>query len=461
MRRADVVMDDGRMDLLEAGWKEQSFGFDQMLGMVRRQIALVLAVMVAAFLLGAAYIVISPPLYTATASLYADIGSAAGTDAQAVFALDNHVELVQSDRTALAVIDELDLGSVFVSNLGLVGRTVADLRRRLGLDALEELPEDDQEEQLIRAVRSGLDVRRVGNTTIIEVRYTSLSRSLSAAIANAFATNYVKQLTFQAAVATERRVQRLEERAEEVKRKVHSANEAVQQLRSNGSFAVASAADLERRVAELRQRLTGDVADAAAIRAQLAVMPDLADGDPIPATALQTPEAVAINYKLVAALNTLTELEGQSDIPEATVAQIQTVVADLRRSLAEEVRRARQSLELDLAVTDARQLAIRNEIDEIWGYGRDADWTSFLEAQHESAFYEGIYRNYLVDLEQAQREPRGASVRVISAALSPATPIWPRYKVVLAIALTAGAFIGIGMALTREWARRAAGQSGA
>lgn len=447
---------DSRGDLLEVGWNDQPLGIAHMAGMVRRQFGLVSLTLLGAILAGSAYIVLSDPLYTASSSIYAELESGVGTEANSLVQLDTHVELIQSDRTTAAVIAELGLDEIFDPDPGLLRRTVVDVRRWLRLEAFDVFAEEDEESEILRSVKSGLDVARIGNTSIIDISYTSPSKELSVAVANAYASNYVNEVTERAALSAERRVRQLQERADEVRRRASAANESVQNLRFQNNFVVADAESLEAQIAELRQRLSLANAEEAAVRARLALVSQAVDLETLQTAALQTQEGVEIYNSLVTANGKLAQLRQRSAVSEATIAQLEASIAEMREALERELRRSRDALELELAVITARRASVMGELNEISRYGGNTAWAQLLQAEQEAEVYEGLYQGYLNDLENSYRQARGSDVRLISEALRPLNPSFPNYKVVLAIAVMFGLVAGGGIALYREWSRSAA-----
>jgi succinoglycan biosynthesis transport protein ExoP len=448
------LMDDSRSDLLEAGWSRQPFAMSRLVGMVRRQILVVLAAFAVAVALGWAYIVLSVPQYTATSSIYAqlDVGL---TETTSSMQLDTHVELIGSDRTTSAVIDELGLDDVFDTRPGLLRRTVVDLRRWLGLEIFETLSESDEHAEVMRRVRAGLEVGRVGNTAIIDIAYTSPSKALGVAVANAFAAHYVDEVDTRAAQSAESRVSKLQARAAEVMRRTNSADEHARNLRFRANLAIADAADLERQIADLKTGLTAADGDEAGIRARLASIPQAVDGVNLHAAALQTPEAVELYNRYVAASTQLDQLRSQPGASAATLAQFERATTETREALARALQYARGALELELAVVAARRSGLLTELNAISSYARSPEWSELLQAEREAEVYEGIYRGYLDDLERAYGDPPVSDVRLVSNALSPLNPSFPNYKVVLALAGTIGLFAGLGIAMYREWSRGA------
>src|ERR1700722_9119151 len=88
------------------------------LGIVRRQIFVVLAFAVVGVALGAIYVLKSPPKYTATVTLLSDTRKielvqqptvSNEASIQSVGAMETQVELLRSDEVALGVIKKLNL----------------------------------------------------------------------------------------------------------------------------------------------------------------------------------------------------------------------------------------------------------------------------------------------------------------------------------------------------------------
>jgi succinoglycan biosynthesis transport protein ExoP len=423
--------------------------------MIRRQFAPVFLIFVASVLAGSAYIVLSQPLYTASSSIYAEL-EGTQTEESSLVQLDTHVELIRSDKTTSAVIDELGLSDMFSTDPGLLRSTVVNIRRWLEVEALEvAFATDDERTEIIQQVKGALEVERVGNTAIIDVTYTSPSKALSVAIANAFASNYLEEVAEREEQSAARRVRQLQERADEVRRRASSANESVRNLRFQNNFAVADAADLGRQIAELRARLSAVNSEEAALQARLALVSGAGDVETLHTGALQSPEAVELFSSFTTASGKLAQLRERPGVSEATLAQLEGAVAEMREALAREMRRARDGLELDLAVIAARRSSALEEFNELAKYAGSTAWSELLEAENEATLYEGMYQAYLNDLESAYRQDPRSSVRLISEALPPLNPSFPNHKVVLALAGTIGLVAGFAIAMYREWTRNA------
>ena len=447
-------MDDGRRDLLGVGWNNQPVGIRHFGAIVRRQLGPALLVFIASVLGGTAYVVLSEPLYSATSSIYAEL-EGAQNEANSLVQLDTHVELLRSDKTTSAVIEELGLDEIVRTDPGRLLRTVVELRRWLEIEALEGAFETDERAEIIRKVKNALEVERVGNTAIIDVTYTSESRALSVAVANAFASTYLAEVAGREEQSALRRVRQLQERANEVHRRASAAHEFVRNMRFQNNFAVADTEDLGRQIAELRSRISAASADEAALRTRLALVSDVDDVATLHTGVFQSPEAVEMFSNFTTASAKLAELGERPGVSEATLAQAERALVEMREALEREVRRTRGVLELDLAVVAAHRSSLLGELNELARYAGSAAWSEMLEAVNEAGLYDDIYLGYMNDLESTYRQTPRSRVRLISEALPPLGPSFPNHKVVLTLAGTIGLVAAFGIAMYREWMRNA------
>lgn len=123
------------------------------------------------------YLIVAPPKYTASASVFLDrtVTNAVselssikemGFDKSAI---DSEVEVIQSRQVTLAAVDILRKQGYFAD--------------------FETTPEANEE--LYDALIDSLDVIRLGETYVLKIAYTSISPQEAADVANAYATAYI------------------------------------------------------------------------------------------------------------------------------------------------------------------------------------------------------------------------------------------------------------------------------
>lgn len=172
--------------------------FSMAVDMARRHTALIVAVILVTFSLGATIIFRMPNVYTATAIIIVDPSvkdllrpeDGAGGSSKDMSKVDSEVELVRPDNVLMAVIDELHLDED------------ADFKRADGfrqtLLSLLGLGSDGATSSLangkvalVSQIRAVTSVRRVGLTNLISIEARSSNPDKAARLANAIANNYI------------------------------------------------------------------------------------------------------------------------------------------------------------------------------------------------------------------------------------------------------------------------------
>jgi len=133
-----------------------------------------------------------------------------GTDRSVI---DGQIELIQSPTIARRVIADLGL--------------FKDLKRS---SPNEEDPSTINDEQL-QAFLSSLKVERVGLTYLVNISYQSRDSKLAAACANAVGREYIDQLSKEGLNATREATQWLQSQIDQMRDKLHAAEQRVQQYR--------------------------------------------------------------------------------------------------------------------------------------------------------------------------------------------------------------------------------------
>jgi len=235
---------------------------------VRWRRSMVLAWVALALGMALVYLAITPASYTATATLLTDTKRSppsptesapdTGVDTAVV---DSQVELIRSDRIALAVIDKLHLaddpefngegGSSWLGWLTGGGSGTGPLAR-------EELRRQNALGNFKRALR----VVRVGRSYVTAISFTSLDRGKAAAAANAVAQAYITDQLSAKIETTQRAGDWMEQRIKQLHKKTTDAAKAIEEFKSRSSSIdpnanTASGRDLE----ELSAALTKARAD--------------------------------------------------------------------------------------------------------------------------------------------------------------------------------------------------------
>ena len=445
-------------DPIDEGWRSPPPTPRSIFRMILRNTPLIVGAVLLSVILAMGLAILSVPLYTASVSLYVepDGGAEIANEAATAIDLDTQAELIRSDPTTLAVIDSVGLDA---SELNLSGSRlrglIEDLRVRLGL---AETPDgvDDRTAALIQAVRSGLSVSRVGNTRIIEIGYTAATPEIAATLANAYADVQIGGQLDTSASSAERRVARLQERADDMRDLVAGADTRMREILRRNSQPYSDPAEVQAEAATLRQRRTDLEREASLLRSQAALIPDATEtGDPA-LLSTDDPANRQLLTDLYAAEARLAELTAQEPPSEPAIDAINANIRTLRARIGQEIRFSGMSTDRQLRAIEAEQAIVEDQIDHLNRLLTSEDWAELEAARRDRTFYETAYQDYMGRIETAERDgPLPTALRVVATALPPAAPSSPNYKVVLAISIMLGLVIGIGIAALREWNRHA------
>ncbi len=219
---------------------------------LRRRAWLFLLVFVPVVALAVAWVYLSRPLFTATATIVIDPRKQVVTDSPEVLpdmtadsaVIDTQVQLILSRTVLGGAVDRLAL-TTLASDEGGIGKSLAGVAQWLGAPsptAPTLIEPVLTRAQLIDALLKNLTVQRMGLTSAIAVSYTAAQADEAAQITNAIAASYIE---YQAGIkqqATKDANQWLRQRVEELGRQLRSAQSAVDAYRSRSGLLTAKGA---------------------------------------------------------------------------------------------------------------------------------------------------------------------------------------------------------------------------
>ena len=233
------------------------------------------------------YISVTPPTYVSSAQLMLESQKATAADAQRMLAeealVEGQMEIMKSGDVLKAVVKNMDLTSDadFKSDhlpIADTLRSVLSGRSNMSdSETTDRSPEDSQENYTIATLRSRLWIRRVGQSTVIEISAASSDPRKASLIANAVAEQYIAQNVRMKSQAALQSSEWLAQRVADLKEAVLSADRAVMKFQSSGDPAsqfklteLKSVADTHHRLyetylqswSEAKQRISYPVSDA-------------------------------------------------------------------------------------------------------------------------------------------------------------------------------------------------------
>lgn len=434
---------------------DADFELRNLVGLLRRQLRLIIIVLVVAVGLAALVVFSLTPKYSASVLLLVDTSqknlldpSYQGGNAEIDNArVDSEVEILQSTSILMTVIKDMNLVSdpELGVKLGLVDRVMAFLQI-----ARPTLPTGEAAlGRALNTFRNALEVTRRRGTNLIDITVTMEDPKRAAEIANAWAAAYIQDQV--AAKVNSSLMSR-----DALQARMVQAREAI--VTSEGAFDSFIDSSLSQIVTEtgrsdiagMRDRLNGLTTTRAADaeRAELAQASLSQRNWTMLAKTLQS--------------EALTELDRQQ---RELTARIETASADQSINLRAELDKVQQRL-VDAAAGELGTLRqtvsnAQTQEGEVRQQLRTAVLSSSLspdilakiyELQQGSELARAQYQTLLTRIQdmEAQASLQVADSRVVSAALAPGRPSFPNINLTLALAGLSGLGLGIVLAFLRE-----------
>ena len=451
--------------------------FAHALGVVRRQIfvVLVLALLGAAF--GGIFFVQAPQKFTATATLLINtrkmeiFQQPAVSDElpmQAIGAVESQVELLRSDEVALRVIRKLnlseDLRFIQGKSFGksFVGRLLSNLAPGYYAES-PTLSEDERQNLALRLFDQNLTVERLGVTYAIEIKFQSRYPDLAAEVANAVADAYVDLQRTSEYDAARRASDWLEGRIPEFRVKSEAAQKAVVEYKHDHNIVETGNGQLidDQRLDDMTTRLNAARDETLRAKArfdQLAATSGIgfpsavASGSDGNGAGSDLLDKLRTQYSDVASKDAESSAKWGPNNP--AIISLHNQKAELRSEIAEEIQRLKKLSESDYAAAQLREATLKKEFDAAVARsqeGKEAQ-VKLRELEASARAYQDLYNTYIsrynASLQQAASPVAEASV------ITPATPLIQRdYKKTIQVAALfplAGIMLGFGVALLRE-----------
>jgi succinoglycan biosynthesis transport protein ExoP len=447
---------------------------EQLSGFVRRQLPIFLFIVPCSIALGLVYLLTASPHYTAHATLLIDsskprilqqqqasIGEVPIDTAQ----VETQVEILKSENIGLAVIKDLKLTAdpEFVgSSGGLLGKIMAFFSE----------PKPQSEAQLtreaLRTFESRRSIARIGRTYVLDISFTSISPNSAANVANTVADAYIVDQLDAKYQATRRASVWLQDRIKELRQQASEADRAVLDYKEKNNIISLSGGNSsngsttgkllgEQQLEELNTQLGAARAAAEEVKARLDRINEVMSKDVPDATVADSLHNEVINRLR----NNYLDLSAKEAIWSArygsghlAAVNLRTQMAELRRSILDELGRIQQGYKSDYEIAKTRVEGLEHNLEGLVANSQvvNRDRLGLRDLESTAQVYHTIYDNFLqryMEAIQQQSFPI-TEARVISVAAAPRQKSGPLSYVVLGTACFIGLVLSFGAAILRE-----------
>ncbi len=387
--------------------------------------------------------------------------------------------LTQADEyiaTQMALIESRSIANRVAKDLKLTDR-LDELSQRHGIvssirslfagsDAEPADPSvpDTAEERAISYLQNNLTVFRVARSYVIEIGFDSPDPVLSREVADAYGSAFLADQVAGRLDGLNRISNWLEVRIEEIGRGSRQAAEAVARFRAeNGLVAADGRLVTDQQLEGLNQQLINARASVSAAQAQVeiysAAMKDgnietliglrqRANGSNTPANG-----DIASDYLLAAEREraVVARWGAENEQARAITAEKQRLANQVRA----EAQRTLDAYQSELARAQSELAAINTNLEaaatKSEGVGSTMVTLRTLEQRAQS--FQSLYQNYLGRYQELiqQRSLPIDTARIITTAVQPDSPLFPKYKIVMALSLILGGAMGAVVGVGREF----------
>jgi len=433
---------------------------------LRRRAVPIAALTVFAALAGLVYCLFATPQYTAAARVLVDNSSikalrdqSATSDTPASVTIDSQVEILRSERVLQRAVKQLNLANdpQFQKQPGLLTKLRNLIATMISPEEVEQ-PEPIDDEILVDWLRSGLDVRRVGFTNVIEVKFTSPDPEKAARVANAVANAYLADILEAKHEMGRRAGLWLEERLKQLSQQTSDSDKAVQKFKSEHNIVNTSKGLIsEQQISEISTQIILARAQVAEAKARWERVEEILKGDPSDATmtdSLRNDVIVRLRQQYLEVARREAELSARYGAGHMAAVNLRTEKRQLLDNIKDELRRIAQSYKSDLEIAKLRETTLQNSLDALVAETRTTNQAQVKLRDLESAVQTSreVQDNFLKKyMEIAQQESFPVTeARIISAAKTPRYKSSPRATRIAAGSAVLGLFLGLIFALGLE-----------
>lgn len=426
----------------------------------RRRTAFILG-FVPVILVAGVYLQLATPQFMASATLVIDPRKQTVTTSPEVLAdadpnsavIDTQVQLIKSREVLGRAVDKLEesgyqKGS---STPGLLQRLVNSVKTvaRPPVEAQLELPQRDLRQEAIDQLSSGLDVSRVDLTFAIRINYESEDPEYSARAANAIGAAYREYQLELKQQATKEANQWLSEQVTELRKRVETAESAVDLYRSkSGLLTARGSTSTESQVTNLDLGFNEAQQILTAARAKLdsytTAMTTAGAAEAAKIVASPTMQSLRSQYSVLA--NQRAQMSPTLGPSHPQMVELNRQFASLQTEINAEANRTIAELRSDVAVAEKRVdglLAIRDESRALLAQDNAAS-VELTQLQANAQSLRSLYEDMLTRLQQtsAQESLNQVNATIVTAAFAPSKPSSPKVGLIVSGAAAVGLAVG-------------------
>jgi polysaccharide biosynthesis transport protein len=449
---------------------------------LRRRQSVILACIALITIISAVIVFNLTPRYTAESAVLLDTRKNQALDVQAVMSglpaddavVRSEVEVLKSTNLAEAVVKKTNLlavpefnssiqnssfGSVVLKPVRWVISSITSLFT-FASNAPEVDPAQEELHAVTRELQSHLDVMNDGRSYVIKIQVRSEDPRLAATLANAYASTYLNAQLEAKFNAVQNANQWLADHLTDLRNKVEASDNAVQQfaaannLTSIAQMGAGSGTVTSQQISELNTQLVLASADLAQKQANLQqVQGTLQNGSlSTAAQVLSSPLIQNLREQESALATREADLATRYKPEHPAIINIKAQEHDLDRKIQDEIGRIVRGMQGDVSSAQAKVDSLRQSLDQLQNGPQGGAGVQLRELEREADANRTLYESLLNRYKQttAQEDFQQADAQVISDAMIPTVPSFPKKLPLIVFSFLSSIMVGFFVAFMLE-----------
>jgi capsular exopolysaccharide synthesis family protein len=449
----------------------------QLWGVIRRRANVIAGATILGTVLATIFIFQLTPRYTAEATVMLETRKNQMVDFTSLMAgltgdqsvVRSEMEILKSRALADKVAEKLDIDSwpefnpalrrpgffeALLSPFAWVTNAIRSLTTSSSAAALDnEARTRDRKAAEVSLLMNRMEITNDGRSYLIKIHAQSTNRNAAALIANTYVDFYLLDQIEAKFDAVKRASGWLNDQLEQLRQKVRDSEHAVEVYKEQNNLTQTTKGTTlsEQQMSELNSQLILATADRAQKESSLA---QIRSGNVESAAVLNSPLVEKLRADEADLMHKKAELSNRYQPSHPTMVNLQSQIDDIKRKIDEEANKTIRGLQGDVAAARAKETSLRDQLN---GLQKNANQEGKLdvqlrELQREADANKLLYENFLTKFKQTSSEEdiQQADARLVSSALPPRIPSFPKKTVLVGFSFLVSLLIGAAAAFILE-----------
>jgi polysaccharide biosynthesis transport protein len=434
----------------------------------RRWLTIVICVLLSA-VAGAAFLRVASPIYTASSTMMIETQKTPFQDSllnkttQDAPWIESQIGVLRSQPVAAYVVRQLRLADdpQFIrSDIGPFDKVLA----RLGWGSPEPQTEAERAAAAVAVVVGGTDVKRIGQSYVLQINFRSPNADLATKVANTVIDGYMFDQLNAKYQANRRAGDWLQERLQALREQAATAERAALEFKAKNNIVPAGGGTLmnEKQLGDVSGQLAAARARTSDLQTRLERVQAVREAyqqdqptaalDETVAEAMSNPIITGLRTKYLELLNREADWSTKYGKNHNAVVNIRNQIRDMRKSIRDELGRIQETHRSEYEIAKKRQDELEKGLTQLISQSSTTNQAQVvlfsLEAAAQS--YRKLYDNFLQQHTQSVQQQSWpiSDARPVSPASAIKT--FPRPVMVWFAAIFAGGVLGVGISGLRE-----------